>query len=141
MGRFRSEKVIRASLCCFLAACLSAPAAAQDPVIRVNVRLVRMLVTVKDAAGQLIGSLNKGDFAVSDNGVKQDIAVFDRASLNASQSVHGTIKPHRDFNTCPLCGDRNKKVVRPGPGCRSGNASGRGKDGTGLRRMPRLPAF
>ena len=37
-----------------------------------------MLVTVKDAAGQLIGSLNKSDFTVYDNGVKQDIAVFDR---------------------------------------------------------------
>jgi len=49
-----------------------------DSVIKVNVRLVRMLVTVKDAAGQLIGSLNKNDFTVSDNGVKQDIAVFDR---------------------------------------------------------------
>ena len=37
-----------------------------------------MLVTVKDATGQLIGSLNKSDFTVYDNGVKQDIAVFDR---------------------------------------------------------------
>jgi Ca-activated chloride channel family protein len=70
--------VIRASLCCYLAACWSAPAAAQDPVIKVNVRLVRMLVTVKDAAGQLIGSLNKGDFTVFDNGVQQNIALFDR---------------------------------------------------------------
>ena len=34
--------------------------------------------TVKDSSGQLIGSLNKGDFTVYDNGVKQDIAVFDR---------------------------------------------------------------
>jgi Ca-activated chloride channel family protein len=56
-----------------------APAAlAQDPVIRVNVRLVRMLVTVKDANGQLIGSLAKNDFTVFDNGVKQDVAVFER---------------------------------------------------------------
>lgn len=73
------EKVIRPAVSFFLAAfCLCAPAKPQDPVIRVNVRLVRMLVTVKDAADQLIGSLNKGDFTVYDNGVKQDIAVFDR---------------------------------------------------------------
>jgi len=39
---------------------------------------VRMLVTVKDASGQLVGSLNKADFTVYDNGVKQDIALFDR---------------------------------------------------------------
>lgn len=51
-----------------------------DPVIRVNVRLVHMLVTVKDAAGQLVGSLNKADFTVYDNGVKQEIALFDRES-------------------------------------------------------------
>jgi len=57
---------------------LCAPARSQDPVIKVNVRLVRMLVTVKDPAGQLVGSLNKSDFTVFDNDVKQDIAVFDR---------------------------------------------------------------
>jgi Ca-activated chloride channel homolog len=79
MGRVRPEKVIRPAVCFLLAALgWCAPARAQDPVIKVNVRLVRMLVTVKDAAGQLIGSLNKGDFTVYDNGVKQDIAVFDR---------------------------------------------------------------
>lgn len=71
--------MIRAAVCSFLAAlCVGAPARPQDTTIKVNVRLVRMLVTVKDAAGQLIGSLNKSDFTVYDNGVKQDIAVFDR---------------------------------------------------------------
>jgi Ca-activated chloride channel family protein len=79
MGRFRPEKVIRPVACFFIAALgLCAPARSQDPVIKVNVRLVRMLVTVKDASGQLIGSLNQSDFSVYDNGVKQDIAVFDR---------------------------------------------------------------
>lgn len=46
--------------------------------IRVNVRLVRMLVTVKDATGQLLGSLSKNDFTVFDNGVPQQISVFER---------------------------------------------------------------
>jgi Ca-activated chloride channel homolog len=79
MGRIRPKKVIRPAVCCFVAAlCLCTPARSQDPVIKVNVRLVRMLVTVKDAVGQLVGSLNKNDFSVYDNGVKQDIAVFDR---------------------------------------------------------------
>jgi Ca-activated chloride channel family protein len=50
----------------------------QDPVIRVDVRLVRMLVTVKDSYGRLIGSLNKEDFAVQDNGVSQEVSVFER---------------------------------------------------------------
>jgi len=97
MGRLRpkevrlGEEVICRAIYFFVAAlCLSAPARPQgfpraqappktdDGIIRVNVRLVRMLVSVKDASGQLIGSLNKSDFAVYDNGVKQDIAVFDR---------------------------------------------------------------
>ncbi len=83
MGRVPPKEVIRPAVCFFIAAIglwAQPPASAgkNDGVIRVNVRLVRMLVTVKDAAGQLIGSLNKNDFAVYDNGVKQDIAVFDR---------------------------------------------------------------
>src|ERR1700687_1463328 len=79
MGRVRPEKVIRSAVGFFLAAlCLCPPAKPQDPVIKVNVLFVRMLVTDKDAAGQPTGPLNKNDFAVYDNGVKQDIAVFDR---------------------------------------------------------------
>jgi Ca-activated chloride channel homolog len=64
-------------LFCLLFAALGLTAQ-PEPVIRVNVRLVHMLVTVKDAAGQLVGSLNKSDFAVYDNGIKQEIALFDR---------------------------------------------------------------
>lgn len=71
--------MIRRAACFLISAlCLAVPARPQETVIRVNVRLVRMLVTVKDSGGQLIGSLNKNDFAVFDNGVKQDIAVFER---------------------------------------------------------------
>ena len=63
----------------FICALFLLPAALpQDTVIRVNVRLVRLLITVKDAAGALIGGLQKKDFTVFDNGVKQDIAVFER---------------------------------------------------------------
>ena len=55
--------MIRQAVCYLLAALFAAaPAQPQDTVIRVNVRLVRMLVTVKDANGQLVGSLNKNDF-------------------------------------------------------------------------------
>lgn len=51
---------------------------AQDPIYRVDVRLVRLLVTVKNAAGDLIGSLDRNLFSVTDNGVPQEIAVFER---------------------------------------------------------------
>jgi Ca-activated chloride channel family protein len=79
---------------------IAAPVAAQDTVIRVNVRLVRMLVTVKDANGQLIGSLNKNDFAVSDNGVNQEVALFERQTeqpLNISVLVDNSASTGIDW--------------------------------------------
>lgn len=58
---------------------LGAFASAQPPlVIRTEVQLVRMLVTVKNSAGELIGSLEKPDFKLTDCGVPQEIAVFER---------------------------------------------------------------
>jgi Ca-activated chloride channel family protein len=53
---------------------------AAQTVFRSNVRLVRILATVKDVNGNLVGSLNKNDFRVFDNGIEQQIAVFDRES-------------------------------------------------------------
>jgi Ca-activated chloride channel family protein len=50
----------------------------QEAVIRVDVNLVRVLATVKDSAGELVGSLTPDDFEVRDNGVPQRIAVFER---------------------------------------------------------------
>lgn len=51
---------------------------AQVPDIRVDVSLVRILATVKNQAGQLVGSLEKSDFRVWDNDVPQEIAIFER---------------------------------------------------------------
>ena len=59
----------------FLAA---AAASAQQPDIRVDVNLVRVVATVKDAAGQLVGSLSKDDFTILDNNVPQQVAAFER---------------------------------------------------------------
>jgi Ca-activated chloride channel family protein len=54
------------------------PIPAQQSTFKVDVRLVRLLVTVKDTAGRLVGTLNKADFTVFDNGVQQDISAFER---------------------------------------------------------------
>jgi len=72
--------VRRLSLILSLAAVLMAPLAAlaQQPDIRVDVNLVRVVATVKNPAGQLVGSLSKDDFAVLDNNVPQQISVFER---------------------------------------------------------------
>ena len=51
---------------------------AQDPVFRVDVQLVRLLATVNDRNGQPVGGLEKTDFEILDNGVKQEIALFER---------------------------------------------------------------
>jgi len=51
---------------------------AQETVFRVDVKLVRLLATVKSNTGDLIGNLSKREFTVYDSGVKQEIAVFER---------------------------------------------------------------
>ncbi len=50
---------------------------AETPVFRSDVRLVRMLATVRDADGKLAGNLKRDDFQIVDNGVPQDVAVFE----------------------------------------------------------------
>jgi Ca-activated chloride channel family protein len=51
---------------------------AQQPTFRSEVKLVRLFVTVKDRGGAPAGYLNKSDFRVSDNGIEQNISVFER---------------------------------------------------------------
>lgn len=60
-----------------LSAALIVPAQ-DDTTFRADVQLVRILATVKDQAGALVGSLEKSDFSVTDNGVAQKISVFER---------------------------------------------------------------
>ncbi len=50
----------------------------QMPTIRVNVNLVHIIATVKNRAGELVGTLHKEDFEIYDNGVRQEVAVFQR---------------------------------------------------------------
>ena len=51
---------------------------AQSEVIRVDVNMVQVVATVRNPAGQLVGSLNKDDFEILDNGVSQQVAVLHR---------------------------------------------------------------
>jgi Ca-activated chloride channel family protein len=52
---------------------------AQGPkTFRVDVQLVRILATVKDAHGGLVANLNKEDFQIFDNGAQQEIRVFEK---------------------------------------------------------------
>lgn len=55
--------------------------AGAQPSFKVDVRLVRLLVTVKNPAGELVGSLDKSEFTIYDNGVPQEISVFERYTI------------------------------------------------------------
>lgn len=66
----------RALLTALLAA---AALPAQDAyTFKSNVNLVRIIASVKNNAGQLVGTLHQEDFQIYDNGVRQDVAVFSR---------------------------------------------------------------
>ena len=59
----------------------AAPVFAQEqPVIRVNVNLVHIVATVKTQSGELVSTLRKEDFQVTDNGSPQEVSVFERQS-------------------------------------------------------------
>ena len=51
--------------------------AQQPTVFRADVNLVRVVTTVKTQEGQIVGTLEKNEFEVYDNGAKQQIAVFE----------------------------------------------------------------
>ncbi|MGA8730605.1 MAG: VWA domain-containing protein, partial [Terracidiphilus sp.] len=63
-----------------LAASASIGLAAQDVTFRMDVKLVNMFVNVTDQNGAIVGGLTRGDFAVSEDGRPQQIAVFERQS-------------------------------------------------------------
>lgn len=52
--------------------------AQEPPTIRVDVNLVHVIATVKNPAGQLVGTLRQEDFEIRDNGVPQEIRLFAR---------------------------------------------------------------
>jgi Ca-activated chloride channel family protein len=59
------------------------PAPANDadiPVLHVNVKLVNVFTNVTDATGAIVGGLTKEDFAITEDGRSERIAVFERQS-------------------------------------------------------------
>jgi Ca-activated chloride channel homolog len=77
VGRLRPQPLRLIPLAGALSLAALVPLAAQQPSFRVDVRLVRVLATVKDASGQLIGGLTRDDFQVLDNGVPQELGIFE----------------------------------------------------------------
>src|SRR5437764_9048908 len=67
--------------------CAGALLAQQPTVFRTNVNLVRVVATVKNEAGQPVGTLGKDEFEVYDNGVKQQVSVFEHQTEQALSVV------------------------------------------------------
>jgi Ca-activated chloride channel family protein len=68
---------MKTRLACLLLSVVALTSAQEDVAIRVDVRLVRVLASVKDRSGALVGSLTKSDFQLTDNGAPQTISVFE----------------------------------------------------------------
>jgi Ca-activated chloride channel family protein len=52
----------------------------RPPNFQADVKLVRLLVNVKNSAGELIGSVDKNEFTIFDCGVPQEVSIFERYS-------------------------------------------------------------
>ena len=91
------------------AACLLAPVLVAQAPIRVDVSLVNVGFSVRDARGNLLTNLTRDDFEITEDGVPQKIAFFARATdvplnlglvMDVSGSQQSFIKPHhKDLQT------------------------------------------
>jgi Ca-activated chloride channel family protein len=62
--------------------------------------MVRVLATVRNTQGNLVGSLAKDDFTILDNGVRQEVAVFERQTaqtLSVSLLVDTSLSTAKDL--------------------------------------------
>ena len=94
---------IRRALFVFLSIiCTNAPLLAQEPetTIKVDVKLVNVFVTVTDSHGAPVGSLQKENFLLKEDGKEQKIAIFDRESelpLSIVLAVDTSLSTRRDL--------------------------------------------
>ncbi len=77
---------MKPAVACLLAALVLPVSSAQQPqnqvqpdeTFRVDVKLVRVIATVKDKQGSPVGNLQKSDLILTDNGAPQEISVFEK---------------------------------------------------------------
>src|SRR5271157_404732 len=77
---------IGAAVLCASVLCATA-LTAQTTVFKTKVQLVHVIATVKNPDGEPAGALEKSDFTISDNGVRQEIAFFQRTTEQALSIV------------------------------------------------------
>jgi len=74
--------------------------AAQEITLHMNVKLVSVFVNVTDRNGAIVGALTREDFALTDDGRPQQIAVFERQSelpLNLMLAIDTSGSVHKDM--------------------------------------------
>jgi Ca-activated chloride channel family protein len=94
------------------AVALTSALGAQDLVIPVKVNLVHVAATVKNRAGQLVGSLHQEDFEIFDNGVRQEVAIFERQAdqpLSVALLVDVSGSTNQDLKLRTLLSFRNSQ--------------------------------
>jgi Ca-activated chloride channel homolog len=83
-----------------LAALLIPPLAAQETTLRMDVKLVNLFVNVTDRNGAVVGGLAREDFAITEDGRPQQIAVFERQSelpLNLTLAIDTSGSVRKDM--------------------------------------------
>jgi len=84
----------------FLLAVAPLPLAAQDLTLHMDVRLVNIFVNVTDRNGAIVGGLARENFALTEDGRTQEIAVFERQSelpLNLTLAIDTSGSVHKDM--------------------------------------------
>src|SRR5271170_391936 len=96
------NRVLQASLVFFLIVWASVSLIAQDPetTLKVDVKLVNVFVTVTDAHGAPVASLQKENFILKEDGKEQKIAIFDKESalpLSIALAVDTSLSTRKDL--------------------------------------------
>jgi Ca-activated chloride channel family protein len=84
----------------FLFSILAAHLPAQELTLHVDVKLVNVFVNVTDQNGAIVGGLTREDFAISEDGKPQQIAVFERQSelpLNLTLAIDTSGSVRKDM--------------------------------------------
>jgi len=78
----------------------TSPESDPSATIRVQVRLVNVFATVTDSHGAPVGGLTKDDFKVFEDGVQQQVSVFDRESelpLSIVMGIDASLSTRKDL--------------------------------------------
>ncbi len=98
----RSSQRTAPLILCILTACASGRSMAQEPetTLKVDVKLVNVFVTVTDARGAPVASLQKENFLLKEDGKEQKIVIFSRESalpLSIVLAVDTSLSTRKDL--------------------------------------------